>query len=85
MAGWSLVYVGISVGIGLVAGILIGLLLKALEKVKMKNFDDSEYFKSSSYGLRKIMSSNEKKYVDHTDPVTRNNHHHQPSAEIIIT
>jgi hypothetical protein len=29
VAGWSLVYVGISVGIGLVGGIIIGLLLKA--------------------------------------------------------
>lgn len=82
VAGWSLVYVGISVGIGLLAGILIGLLLKVLEKKNIKSFDDSEYYKSSSYGLREIRSE---KYIDNADPVTKNNHHHQTSAEIIIT
>lgn len=83
VAGWSLVYVGISVGMGLLAGILIGLLLKAVEKVSVRHFDDSEFYKSSSYGLRDIRSSSVK-YLDHADPV-RNNLQHQPSAEIIIT
>lgn len=83
VAGWSLVYVGISVGVGLVGGILVGLLLKSLEKGSIKNFDDSEYFKSSSYGLREIRSASEK-YLDHAAPVARNQHR-QPSAEIIIT
>jgi hypothetical protein len=80
VAGWALVYVGVSVAIGLIGGILIGLLLKLVEKAAVKYFDDSEFYRSAAYGLREIRSE---KYVDRGDPVPH--YHHKPSAEIIIT
>ncbi len=39
-AGWSLVYVGISVGVALVSGLIIGAFLKCFDRKILKEFDD---------------------------------------------
>ncbi len=70
VAGWALVYVGISVGIGLTGGILIGLLLKTIERAVM-HFNDAEFYQPSPYGLRVNRSE---KYVDRANRVTKNHH-----------
>lgn len=44
VAGWSLVYVGISVGIAAASGLFIGLLLKCLEREVVREFDDENIF-----------------------------------------
>jgi ammonia channel protein AmtB len=44
VAGWSLVYVGISVGIAALSGLFIGLLLKCLEREVVREFDDENIF-----------------------------------------
>lgn len=57
IAGWVLVYVGVSAGIGLVSGLVIGLLVKFIDQPSIKSFDDSELFKSGIYGLREPITN----------------------------
>jgi hypothetical protein len=52
VAGWSLIYVGISLAVALVAGLIVGLLMKFFERTTTRYYEDNEFFKSASYGLR---------------------------------
>jgi hypothetical protein len=75
VAGWALVYVGVSVGIGLGAGVVLGLMLKVFERINIRYFDDSQLFRQSVYGLREKPSA----YAQNNQPAP-------PSAqELVIT
>nr|BAK01027.1 predicted protein [Hordeum vulgare subsp. vulgare] len=52
VAGWALVYVGVSIAIALLGGLVMGIVLKLLARDNSRNFDDGEYFMLSAYGLR---------------------------------
>lgn len=44
IAGWSLVYVGISIGIALVSGIVLGAILRIFQREVIREFDDENIF-----------------------------------------
>ena len=46
---------GISLGVALVAGLIVGLLLKFFERTTTRYYEDNEFFKAASYGLREAI------------------------------
>lgn len=52
VAGWALVYVGVSAAIAAISGLLIGYILRLIDRPNIRNYDDSEAFKAGVFGLR---------------------------------